>query len=147
MKASSIAGWRAVAARAVALIIGAVAPVGADAAPPAATPCAAPTDAARPAWAMRWFTEMQAGRADRAQYAKSFVGEVTDAAVETMSRELNTYGAAPLRAEIVQSSKIGGQTFCVVKYEFPRGDATSLLFGFDAAGKITGVRLESVAGD
>jgi hypothetical protein len=110
-------------------------------------PASADADAAPTAWAMRWFTEIQAGRTDRAQYAPGFVAEVTDEAVKTMSHDLNTYGAAPLRAEIMQTGKIGDQTFYVVKYVFPRGDATSLLFGFDAAGKITGVRLESLAGD
>ena len=29
----------------------------------------------------------------------------------------------------------------------PRGDAASLLFGFDAEGKITGIGVESMAGD
>jgi hypothetical protein len=133
----------AVVMLAAAVTLGASAPAGAD----GALPAAAPTNAALTAWAMRWFTEIQAGRTNRAQYAPDFVGEVTDEAVKTMSRDLNTYGAAPLRAEIMQSSKIGEQTFYVVKYVFPRGDATSLLFGFDAAGKITGVRLESLAGD
>ncbi len=126
-----------------ALTIGTTAPASAD----AALPAAPPSDAALTAWAMQWFTEIQAGRANRAQYAPGFVDEVTDEAVKTMSHDLNTYGAAPLRAEIMQSSKIGEQTFYVVKYIFPRGDATSLLFGFDAAGKITGVRVESLAGD
>ncbi len=132
-----------------ALMIGVLAPACAepDSPPSAAAPIAAPKDVALTAWAMRWFTEIQAGRTNRAQYAPDFVPEVTDEAVKTMSHDLNAYGAAPLRAEIVQNSKIGEQTFYVVKYVFPRGDATSLLFGFDAAGKITGVRLESLAGD
>ena len=39
------------------------------------------------------------------------------------------------------------QTFYLVKFIFPRGDATSLLFGFDTEGKITGVGVESMAGD
>ena len=56
-----------------------------------------------------------------------------------MSQDLNRYGASPLRAEIVQTAKDGEQTFSIVKFVFPRGDATSLLFGFDAAGKITGI--------
>ncbi|MGA2637382.1 hypothetical protein [Methylocella sp.] len=128
-----------------ALAICPVAPASADA--DAGPPAAALTDAALTAWAMRWFTEIQAGRTDRTQYAPGFVAEVTDEAVKTMSHDLNTYGASPLRAEIMQTGKIGDQTFYVVKYVFPRGDATSLLFGFDAAGKITGVRLESLAGD
>jgi hypothetical protein len=112
---------------------------------PAAT---APTDATGlSAWAMRWFTEMMAGRTDRSQYAPAFASQVTDAAVARIARDLNTYGAAPLRAEIVQTRKDGDQTFAIVKFVFPRGDATSLLFGFDAAGKITGVAVGGIAGD
>ena len=42
---------------------------------------------------------------------------------------------------------VENQTFYVVKFIFPRGDATSLLFGFDAEGKITGIGVESMAGD
>ena len=34
-----------------------------------------------------------------------------------------------------------------MKFVFPRGDATSLMFGFDAAGKITGVAVGGMAGD
>jgi hypothetical protein len=64
-----------------------------------------------------------------------------------MSHALNGYGASPLRAEIVQTRKIDDQTFYIVKFVFPRGDATSLLFGFDAAGKITGVGVGGMAGD
>jgi hypothetical protein len=44
-------------------------------------------------------------------------------------------------------SAIGDQTFYQVKFIFPRGDAASVLFGFDTAGKITGVSFESMAGD
>jgi hypothetical protein len=50
---------------------------------------------------------------------------VTDNAVKAMSHALNDYGASPLRAEIVQRQKSGGQTFYVVKFVFPRGDATT----------------------
>jgi hypothetical protein len=109
---------------------------------------AAPSDAAGlRAWAMRWFTEMMAGQTDRSQYAPAFAPEVTDAAVAGIARDLNKYGAAPLRAEIVQTKKDGDQTFAIVKFVFPRGDATSLLFGFDDAGKITGVAAGGMAGD
>ena len=112
---------------------------------PAAT---AQTDAVSlSARAMRWFTEMMAGRTDRSQYAPAFAPQVTDAAVAEIARDLNTYGAAPLRAEIVQTRKDGDQTFAIVKFVFPRGDATSLLFGFDDAGKITGVAVGGIAGD
>ena len=124
----------------------AVAPVAmarADAAPPAA----APTDAALTAWMLRWFTEMQAGRTDRSQYTPDFRAEVTDEAVQKMSRDVNKYGASPLRAEILQTRKGHKQTLYLVKFIFPRGDATSVLFGLDAEGKITGVAIESLAGD
>jgi hypothetical protein len=35
----------------------------------------------------------------------------------------------------------------VVKHHLPRGDAASLLFGFDARGKITGIAVTMLAGD
>jgi hypothetical protein len=125
------------------LTIGDIASASAD----AALPAGAPTAAALTAWAMRWFTEMQAGRTDRSQYAPDFAAEVTDEVVQTISRDLNRYGASPLRAEIVQTRKGDEQTFYEVKFIFPRGDATTLLFGFDAEGKITGVAVQSMAGD
>jgi hypothetical protein len=96
---------------------------------------------------MHWFTEMQAGRTDRSQYAPSYRSQVTHGAVKEMSNALDKYGASPLRAEIVQTRKSGEQTLYVVKFVFPRGDATTLLFGFDAAGKITGVGVGGMAGD
>jgi hypothetical protein len=108
---------------------------------------AAPTGLALTARAMRWFTEMMAGRTDRSQYSADLAPQVTDAVVARIAHDLNTYGASPLRAEIVQTKKDGDQTFAVVKFVFPRGDATSLLFGFDAAGKITGVAVGGMAGD
>ena len=121
---------------------------------PVATPCAdetppdgMPTGAALTTWAMHWFTEMMAGRTDRSQYAPAFAPQVTDEAVARISHDLNAYGAAPLRAEIVQTKKEGDQTFAILKFVFPRGDATSLLFGFDASGKVTGVAVGGMAGD
>jgi hypothetical protein len=118
-------------------------PAHADAAAPAGTPSGVSVTA----FAMHWFTEMQAGRTNRSQYAAGYSPQVTDDAVKAMSHALNAYGASPLRAEIVQTRKVDDQTFYVVKFIFPRGDATSLLFGFDAAGKITGVGVGGVAGD
>ena len=115
--------------------------------PTAMPPAAARTDAALATWAMCWFTEMMAGRTDRAQYATAFAPQITEAAVAAMSRDLSRYGAAPLRAEIVKTKKDGDQTFATVKFVFPRGDATSLMFGFDTAGKITGIAVGGVAGD
>jgi hypothetical protein len=121
-----------------------VASLRADGAPAATAPA---DTAGLSVWAMRWFTEVMAGRTDRSQYAPAFAPQVSDAAVAAMARDLNTYGAAPLRAEIVQTRKDGDQTFAIVKFVFPRGDATSLLFGFDATGKITGVAVGGIAGD
>jgi hypothetical protein len=126
-----------------ALWMGPIVPARADAAPPAG----APTEASVTAFAVHWFTEMQAGRTDRSQYTSAYGTQVTDDAVKAMSHALNQYGATPLRAEIVQTRKIDDQTFYIVKFVFPRGDATSLLFGFDAAGKITGVGVGGMAGD
>jgi hypothetical protein len=83
----------------------------ADTAPPAAL-----TGPAFTTWAMHWFTEMMAGRTDRSQYAPAFAGQVTDEAVARISYDLNRYGAAPLRAEIVQTKTDGDQTFAVVKF-------------------------------
>ena len=88
---------------------------------------------------MRWFTEMMAGRTDRSLYSSGFAPQVTDETVARISRDLNRYGAAPLRAEITRTERDGDQTFATIKFVFPRGDAASLLFGFDAVGKITGV--------
>jgi hypothetical protein len=126
-----------------ALLVSPIVSAHADAAPPAG----APTEVSVTAFAMHWFTEMQAGRSDRSQYAAAYSPQVTDDAVKAMAHALNAYGASPLRAEIVQTRKVDDQTFYVVKFVFPRGDATSLLFGFDAEGKITGVGVGGMAGD
>jgi len=126
-----------------ALSVGPIDPACADAQPSDG----APTEVSVTTWAMDWFKEMQAGRTDRSQYAPAYRPQVTDDAVKEMSHALNEYGASPLRAEIVQTRKSGEQTFYVVKFVFPRGDATSLLFGFDAAGKVTGVGVGGMAGD
>jgi hypothetical protein len=47
----------------------------------------------------------------------------------------------------MQKRAVDNQTFYQVKLVFPRGNATSLLFGFDVEGKITGVDIMSMAGD
>ena len=57
------------------------------------------------------------------------------------------YGAAPTGARVIKTRTIGEQTFYIVKILFPRGDAASLMFGFNAEGKITGISLMSMAGD
>ena len=99
------------------------------------------------ALALRWFAAMQKGEIDRAQYAAAYGAQITDDAVAAMASHLNQYGAVPTGAEIVQSRKAGGQSFYEVKFAFPRGEATTLLFGFDAAGRITGIGLTGLAGD
>lgn len=116
-------------------------------APAAPGNATSPPGAALTAWAMHWFTEMMAGRSDRSQYSADFAPQVTDEAIARIAHDLNRYGAAPLRAEIVETKKDGDQTFATVKFVFPRGDATSVLFGFDAADKVTGVALGSLAGE
>jgi hypothetical protein len=99
------------------------------------------------AFALRWYTQMQAGQIDRAQLAAAYSAQLTDDAVSEMSRKVNLYGAPPKSAEILQSRAIADQRFYLVKLVFPRGDAASLLIGFDAQGKITGINFVSMAGD
>ena len=128
---------------AVALSIASVAAARADPTPPAGVP----TEDGMRAFALQWFAQMQAGKIDRTQYTAAYGAQLTDDAVQAMSHQLNQYGASPLRAEIMQKRSVDNQTFYQVKLIFPRGDAASLLFGFDAEGKITGVGIMSMAGD
>jgi hypothetical protein len=97
--------------------------------------------------ALEWYLRMQAGQIDRTQLTDAYSAQLTDHAVQEMSRRLNEYGASPRSAEILQSRTIGDQTFHVLKFHFPRGDAASFLFGFGAEGKITGIGLTMMAGD
>lgn len=101
------------------------------------------------ALALKWFAQMQTGQIDRTQLTTDYNAQLTDAAVQGMSRYLkqHDYGAPPTRAELLRTRTIAEQTFYEVKLVFPRGDAASLLFGFNAQGKITGVSLLSMAGD
>jgi hypothetical protein len=115
----------------------------ADSAPPAGVP----TEEGMTALALQWYLQMQAGKIDRTQYDPAYGAQLTDDAVQGMSHYLNKYGASPTRAEIMQRRSIENQTFYLVKLIFPRGDAASLLFGFDTEGKITAVGIESMAGD
>jgi hypothetical protein len=126
-----------------ALAVGHAASARADAAPPAGVP----TEDGMRAFALQWFAQMQAGKIDRTQYTAAYGAELTDDAVQAMSHHLNEYGAAPIGAEIMQKRSVDNQTLYQVKLIFPRGDAASLLFGFDAEGKITGVAIMSMAGD
>ena len=112
-----------------------------------APPAGVPTEDGMKVLALQWFAQMQAGKIDRKQYTTAYATQLTDDAVQAMSHQLNQYGASPLRAEIMQKRAIDDQTFYLVKYVFPRGDAASLLFAFNAEGKITGIAVESMAGD
>jgi hypothetical protein len=128
---------------AVALAVGHAASASAD----TAQPPSVPTEDGMRAFALQWYTQMQAGKIDRTQYTAAYGAQLTDAAVQAMSHHLNEYGASPIRAEILQKRSVDNQTFYKVKLIFPRGDAASFLFGFDAEGKITGVAIMSMAGD
>lgn len=99
--------------------------------------------------ALQWFEKMRTGQIDRAQLTAEYSAQLTDDAVKKMSAYLNEYkyGASPTGAQILRARTLGEQTFYDVKLTFPRGDAASLLFGFNAQGKITGIALMSMAGD
>ena len=125
------------------LAVGHAASAHADAAPPAGVP----TEDGMRAFALQWFAQMQAAKIDRTQYTAAYGAQLTDDAVQAMSHHLNEYGASPIRAEIMQKRSVDNQTFYKVKLIFPRGNAASLLFGFDVEGKITGVAIMSMAGD
>ena len=99
--------------------------------------------------ALQWFEQMRTGQIDRTQLSAEYSAQLTDDAVKKMSAYLNEYryGASPTGAQILRTRTIGEQTFYDVKLTFPRGDAASLLFGFNTGGKITGIALMSMAGD
>jgi len=99
--------------------------------------------------ALQWFEQMRTGQIDRTQLTAEYSAQLTDDAVKKMSAYLNEYryGASPTGAQILRTRTIGEQTFYDVKLTFPRGDAASLLLGFNAGGKITGITLMSMAGD
>ena len=81
--------------------------------------------------------------------AADYSAQLTDDVVQATSKYLKEYeyGVSPTGAQVLKTRTIGEQTFYVVKLVFPRGDAASLLLGFNAAGKITGISLISMAGD
>lgn len=99
--------------------------------------------------ALQWFAQMRSGEIDRSQLAHEYRRHLTDDSVQNMAQHLAAYayGASPLYASLLRSEAVGTQTFHVVRIAFPRGDAASLMFGFDKAGKITGIALLSMAGD
>ena len=112
-------------------------------------PTSVPTENNVKTLALEWFAKMRTGQIDRTQLAADYSAQLTDDAVQAMSQYLKKYdyGASPSGAQVLQTRTIGEQTFYVVKLVFPRGDAASLLLGFNAEGKITGINLMSMAGD
>jgi hypothetical protein len=92
---------------------------------------------------------MQTGQIDRAQLTPNYSAQLTDDAVKHMAQYLKEYkyGVVPTGAEVLQRRTIDAQAFCLVKLLFPRGDAASLMLGFNPAGKITGISLTGMAGD
>ena len=123
----------------------------ADAASPHAFPAqtGALTDKSVEAIALQWFERMRTGQIDRTQLTAQYSAQLTEDVVKKTSAYLteHKYGALPSAAKILRTRTIGDQTFYNVKLLFPRGDAASLLFGFNAEGKITGIALMSMAGD
>ena len=123
----------------------------AHAASPTAFPAqvGAPTGKRVEAIALQWFERMRTGQIDRTQLTPQYSAQLTNELVHKMSSYLNEYkyGASPIGAKILRSRDAGEQTFYDVKLTFPRGDAASLLLGFNDKGKITGIVLMSMAGD
>jgi hypothetical protein len=100
-------------------------------------------------FALQWFAQMRTGQIDRSHLSAEYNAHLSDEAVAVMSEYLGRYefGAEPVGAHIMRRRTSGDQAFYLTKILFPRGDAASLLFGFDTSGKITGVSLMSMAGD
>ncbi len=94
-------------------------------------------------FALDWFARLQAGEIDRTQMTRALSKSLTEDSVEVMARYLKSYGPAS-GGEITQNRRIEDQTFYVVKLFLERGDALSLLIGFDEGGKITGVTFPSM---
>ena len=112
-------------------------------------PSAVRTEKSVEALALEWFAQMRTGQIDRTQLAADYSAQLTDDVVQGTSKYLKEYeyGVSPTGAQVLKTRTIGEQTFYVVKLVFPRGDAASLLLGFNAEGNITGISLISRAGD
>jgi hypothetical protein len=96
------------------------------------------------AFALQWFEHLQSGELDRNADGTAALSEnLMDDAVEEMSRHLRSYGPAT-RDEIIENRKIDDQTFYFLKLFLQRGDALTLLVGFDEGGKITGITFPSM---
>jgi hypothetical protein len=125
-------------ALAVSLLAASVSPALANPAPP---------EGSVQALALQWFALMEAGRIDRTRLTPRYSAQLTDDAVQAMSRQLKRYGALPTDAQVLRSRTMDDQTFYLVKLLFPRGDSAAMLLGFNTAGRITGIDFVSMAGD
>jgi hypothetical protein len=101
------------------------------------------------ALALEWYANMQTGQINRTELAPEYNAQLTDDVVQATAKRIKeyAYGSSPTGTQVITSRTIGEQTFYIVKILFPRGDAASLMFGFNAEGKITGISLMSMAGD
>jgi hypothetical protein len=95
------------------------------------------------AFALEWFARLQAGEIDRTEMTTALSETLTEESVQEMSRIVASFGPAT-KDEIVENRRIEDQTFYVVKLFLARGDAVSLLIGFDESGKVTGVTFPSL---
>jgi hypothetical protein len=129
----------------VAALFTGTAPAASAGSPPQSS---ARTDKTVETLALDWYAKMQTGQIDRTQLAAEYSAQLTDDAVQAISRFLkeNDNGASPTGAKIVKTDTVGDQTFYVVKILFPRGDAASLLVGLNAEDKITGISIVGMAG-
>jgi hypothetical protein len=94
-------------------------------------------------FALEWFARLQAGQIDRTEMTTALSETLTEESVQEMSRIVASFGPAT-KDEILENRKIDDQTFYVVKLFLVRGDAVSLLIGFDEGGKMTGVTFPSL---
>jgi hypothetical protein len=110
---------------------------------------APPNESAVESLALEWFKRMETGAIDRTQLTPEYSAQLTDSVVQELSRFLKKqdWGATPSGAQVLLTRADGDQTFYVVKLIFPRGDAASLLVGFNHEGKITGINLMTMPGD
>jgi hypothetical protein len=132
---------------ALALLADTICPTLADPATPA--PASAWSEDSVKALALQWFAQMEAGQIDRTQLTPEYSAQLTDDAVEGLSRHLKEfgYGAPPTGAQVLRSGTVDDQTIYVVKLLFPRGDAGSMLVGLNTEGRITGIDILTMAGD
>ncbi len=95
------------------------------------------------ALALDLFQHLQAGRIDRAQLTPLYSQQLPDSAVAEMARRLKTYGA-PTGSDLRQFRTMDTQTFTLVKLFFERGDAMTIMIGYDENRKITAISFPSM---